>query len=176
MSVNLNICLNNSERKSGGILVELNFLFIIIILICGFFSNSAHAVLVNYKKTMADMEMARCVRFTKSFLCRDLSYNTTQIRLSKDLNGKDQITCSKTFENVRCYWYVSNSILYRKTIREAGFGVNPFSNPEIQIIDFRTERLANNRLGILMTMKHLETGLVRKIPFVIFLNNGLITD
>lgn len=175
MSVNLNICCN-TKRKSGGILIELNFLFIIIILICGLFSNSVHAVLVNYKKTMADMEMARCAHFTKSILCRDLSYNTTQVRLSKDLNGKDQIICRKTFENVRCYWYVSNSILYRKTIKGAVSGVNPFSNPEIQIIDFRTERLANNRLGILMTMKHLETGLVRKMPFVIFLNNGLITD
>lgn len=164
------------KENSGSILIELNFLFIILLLAGGMGFRSTQAVLSNYKRIMADMEIARNARYTESILSRELSYNTTQVRLGKDLNGRDQIIGRKTFENVRCYWYISNSVLYRKTVKDTSTGINPFSDPGIEITDFRTVRLEDKKLGILMTMKHTKTGLIRTVPVVLFLNNGHIAD
>ena len=164
------------NRKSGSILIELNILFLVIVLAGVLYSPSAKMVFTNYKRILADLEIAQAARYTESILRRELSYNTTLVRLSKDFAGKDQLVCQKTFKNVRNYWYISNSILYRRTIKENSTGINPFSNPEIQIIDFRTQRLSDNKIGILITFKHSETGLIRKLPLTLILSNGYVTE
>jgi len=160
------------KRKSGSILLELNFLFMIIVLVSGVYFHTAHVIFKSYKTILADLEILRAARYTESILRRELSYLSTQVRLSKDLMGRDQLICQKILQNVRCDWYVSNKILYRRTSKEVGSGINPYSYPEVQIIDFKIIPLANNRLGILMTLKHLETGMIRKYPITLFLNNG----
>ena len=107
------------ERKSGTILLELNFLLMMIVFVSGVCCNSTHMIYKNCKMILADIEIARAFRYTESILRRELSYNTAQARLSKDFNGRDQIVCQKTFNNVRAYWYLSGNVVYRKTIKEA---------------------------------------------------------
>ncbi len=164
------------KNESGSILVELNLLFLMLALVGGICSQSVQTFFLSYKTLLAELEIARDVRYTESILRRELSYNTAQVRLGQDINGKEQIICRKTNKNVNCYWYISNGILYRKTVKDASTGINPFSNTEIQIQDFQTARLGTDRIGILMTVRHLETGLTRKIPITVSLSNGYVAD
>ncbi|MBR1591037.1 MAG: hypothetical protein IJ657_08210, partial [Acidaminococcaceae bacterium] len=158
--------------RSGLILLELNLLFMMIILVSGIYCNSVQGICKNCKKLLADIEIARAARYTESMLRRELSYNTLQTRLSKDFGGKDQIICQKTFKNVRVYWYLSGNTVYRKTVKENAIGINPFSDPKIQVIDFKTVPLGKQKLGILMTLKDTETGLTRKRTFTLILSNA----
>lgn len=105
------------KRKSGSLLLELNILFMVMIIISGAYCHAVQTVLKNWRKLLADIEIAKAVRYTESTLRRELSYNTTQAKLAKDFNNSDQIICRKTFPNVRAYWYLSNGMLYRKTLK-----------------------------------------------------------
>ena len=164
------------ERKSGTILLELNFLLMMIIFVSGVCCNSTHMIYKNCKMILADIEISRAFRYTEVILRRELSYNTVQARLSKDFNGRDQIVCQKTFKNVRAYWYLSGKVLYRKTIKETTTGINPFSNPGIQVVDFITVPLGEAKLGIIMTLKETKTGLERKKSFTLLLSNSSLTS
>ena len=55
-------------------------------------------------------------------------------------------------------------------------GVNPFSNPEIKIVDFKTVYLGKEKLGIIITLQDPETGLERIIPLSLFLSNGTVVQ
>ena len=174
MGTNLEHC--RDKRKSGYILLELNVLFMIIVLVSGVYCTAAQTVLKNYRKLLADIEVAKAARFTESILRRELSYNTTQAGLVKDFNGRDQINCNKSLKNVRSYWYVSGTILYRKTVKGMEQGVNPFSNPDILIIKFKTLPLRKDKLGIIMTFQEPETGLKRTISSALLLSNGTVVQ
>ena len=174
MTTNLDFC--RDKRKSGYILLELNVLFMVIVLIASVYCSVAQTFLKNYRKILADIEIAKAVRYTESILRRELSYNTTRIGLARDLNGRAQINCKKTLKNVRSYWYVSGTVLYRKTEKGMAPGVNPFSNPEIKIVDFKTMYLGKEKLGIIITLQDPETGLERVIPISLFLSNGTVVQ
>ena len=123
---------------------------------------------------MADIEISQAARYTESILRRELSYNSTQVKLSKDFNGRDQIICQKTFKNIRAYWYVSNTMLYRKTLKDTTTGINPFSGPEIRMTGFRTLPLGRNKVGIIMDFQDPKTGLERQVALSLFLSNGSV--
>ena len=158
--------------QSGSILLEINLLLMVIVLASCVYCDSAQAVFKNCKRLLADIKIAQAARFSESILRRELSYNSAQVRLGKDFNDRDELICRKTFKNVRTYWYLNGYILYRKTIKNSTTGINPFSDSEIQITDFRIVPLGNEKLGIVMTFKEPETGLTRKKSFALFLSNG----
>lgn len=164
------------KRKSGSILLELNVLFMVVIIISGVYCNAVQAVLKNCRKLLADIEIAKAARYTESTLRRELSYNTTQAKLAKDFNDRDQIICRKTFQNVRAYWYLSNGMLYRKTIKGSTTGVNPYSGPDIRITRFKVILLGKERIGIIMNLKDPETGLERRIALGLLLSNGSVVQ
>ena len=85
-----------NKRISGSILLELNSIFLIIVMVSGVYCNMSQTVLKNYRKILADIEIAQAARYTESIVRRELSYNSTQVKLSKDLNNRDQIVCRKT--------------------------------------------------------------------------------
>ena len=149
-------------------------MFLIIVLVSGVYCSAVQIVLKNYRKLLADIEIAKAARYTESILRRELSYNATQAGLVKDFSGHNQINCQKVFKNVRSYWYVSGTLLYRKTVKGMEQGINPFSNPEIKIIDFKTMSLGKDKLGIIITLQNPETGLERTIPISLFLSNGTV--
>jgi hypothetical protein len=165
-----------TKRKSGFILLELNVLFMIIVLVSGVYCSAAKMLFKNYRKLLSDIEIAKAARYTESILRRELSYNATQAGLVKDFSGHDQINCKKVFKNVRSYWYISGTLLYRKTVKGTETGINPFSNPEIRIIDFKTMCLEKDKLGIIMTLQDPETGMKRLIPISLFLSNGTVAQ
>ena len=154
-----------TKRKSGYILLELNVLFMIVVLISGVYCSAAKMLFKNYRKLLSDIEIAKAARYTESILRRELSYNATQA-----------INCKKVFRNVRSYWYVSGTLLFRKTVKGTETGTNPFSNPEIRINDFKTMSLGKDKLGIIMIMQDPETGMERKIPISLFLSNGTVVQ
>ncbi|MBQ8919738.1 MAG: hypothetical protein IJ056_06510 [Acidaminococcaceae bacterium] len=158
------------------ILLELNLLFMMIILVSGIYCNSVQGICKNCKKLLADIEIARAARYTEGILRRELSYNSTQVRLSKDYNNRDQIVCQKTFKNVRMYWYLSGNVMYRKTIKGTTTGINPYSDTDIKVLDFHTIPLGNEKIGIIMTLKDSETGLVRTRSFTVLLSNSSVTS
>ena len=161
-----------NKRISGSILLEMNIVFMILVLVCGVYCNAAYAVLKNCRKLLADIEIAQAVRFTESILRRELSYNSTQVKLAQGFNNKDQIHCQKTFKNVHAYWYQSNNVLYRKTVKNTSSGINPFSSSEIQMTDFRAIQLGKDRIGIIMNYQDPKTGLIRNVFFTLFLSNS----
>lgn len=163
-----------NKRKSGSILLEINILFMVMVIVSGIYCHVAEAVLKNCRKLLADIEIARAARYTESILSRELSYLTTQVKLSKDFNDRDQIICRKTFPNVRVYWYLSNSILYRKTLKDLTMGINPYSGPEIRINGFKTILLGKEKIGIVMNLQDPETGLERRIALALLLSNGSV--
>ena len=165
-----------AERKSGFILLELNVLFMIIVLVSGVYCSAAKMLFKNYRKLLSDIEIAKAARYTESILRRELSYNATQAGLVKDFSGHDQINCKKVFKNVRSYWYVSGKLLFRKTVKGTETGINPYSNPEIKIMDFKTMCLEKDKLGIIMTLQDPETGMERIIPISLFLSNGTVVQ
>ena len=126
------------QRISGSILLELNVFFMLFVLIGGVYCNTVQAVLINSRKVLADIEITQAARYTESILRRELSYNSTQVKLTKDLNNRDQIICRKTYKNVRAYWYLTNAVLYRKTLKDTTTGSNPFSGPDIRMTGFKT--------------------------------------
>lgn len=170
----LDNCCN--KRISGSILLELNIIFLIMVMVSGVYCNMSQTVLKNYRKILADIEIAQAARYTESILRRELSYNSTQVKLSKDLNNRDQIVCWKTLNNTRSNWYLSNGVLYRKTLRGTTTGTNPFSDPNIQITGFQTIPLGKDKLGIVINLTEPETGLARQVAFSVYLSNGFIVQ
>ena len=162
------------KRKSGSILLELNILFMILVLAGSVYCNAAKAVFKNCRKLLADIEIAQSARYTESILRRELSYNSTKVKLSKDLNNRDQIVCRKTLNNVRNDWYLSNAVLYRKTLKDTTTGTNPFSGPDIRVTDLKTFPLGKEKIGIIMVFQDPETGLERQVAFSLFLSNGTV--
>ncbi len=164
------------KRISGSILLELNIIFLIMVMVSGVYCNMSQTVLKNYRKILADIEIAQAARYTESILRRELSYNSTQVKLSKDLNNRDQIVCRKTVNNTQSNWYLSSGVLYRKTLRGATTGTNPFSGPDIQITGFKTIPLGKEKLGIVINLREPETGLERQAAFSVILSNGFIVQ
>lgn len=162
------------KRISGSILLELNIVFMLFVLVSGIYCNTAQAVIKNCRKVLADIEIARAARYTESILRRELSYNSAQVKLAKDFNNRDQIICRKTYNNVRTYWYLSNAMLYRKTLKDTTTGVNPFSGPDIRMTGFKTIPLEKEKIGVIMTLQDPETGVERKIAVSLFLSNGSV--
>ena len=162
------------KRKSGSILLELNIMFMVMVIVSTAYCNAIQAVLKNCRKILADIEIAKAARYTESTLRRELSYNTTQAKLAKDFNDRDQIICRKTYQNVRAYWYLSNGMLYRKTIKDTTTGINPYSGPDIRITRFKTIRLGKEKIGIVMNLQDPETGLERQIALSLLLSNGSV--
>ena len=164
------------KSKSGSILLELNILFLIMVIVSGVYCHMAQSVLKNCKKVLADIEIAQAARYTESILRRELSYNSTQVKLAKDLNNRDQIICRKTYKNVRAYWYLSNAVLYRKTLKDTATGSNPFSGPDIRVTGFKTFPLGEDKISIILTLQDSETGLERQVAFSLFLSNGSVVE
>lgn len=102
------------KRISGSILLELNIIFLIIVMVSGVYCNMSQTVLKNYRKILADIEIAQAARYTESIVRRELSYNSTQVKLSKDLNNRDQIVCRKTVNNTQSNWYLSSGVYTAK--------------------------------------------------------------
>ena len=165
-----------NKRISGSILLELNVLFMLFVLIGGVYCNMTRAVLKNCHRVLADIEISQAARYTESILRRELSYNSTQVKLARDFNNRDQIICRKTFKNVRTYWYLSNTMLYRKTVKDTTTGINPFSGPDIRMTDFKPFLLGKDKIGIVLNMQDPETGLERKIALSLFLCNGSVVN
>ena len=149
-----------NKRISGSILLELNIIFLIIVMVSGVYCNMSQTVLKNYRKILADIEIAQAARY----------------KLSKDLNNRDQIVCRKTVNNTQSNWYLSSGVLYRKTMRGAATGTNPFSDPDVQITGFKTIPLGKEKLGIVINLREPETGLERQAAFSVFLSNGFIVQ
>ena len=162
------------KRKSGSILLELNIMFLIMVIVSAVYCNVVQAVLKNCRNLLADIEIAKAVRYTESTVRRELSYNIKQAKLAKDFNDRDQIICRKTYQNVRAYWYLSNGMLYRKTIKDTTTGINPYSGPDIRITGLKTILLGKEKLGIVMKLQDPETGLVRRVAFSLLLSNGSV--
>ena len=93
-----------------------------------------------------------------------------------DFNNSDQIICRKTFPNVRAYWYLSNGMLYRKTLKDTTTGTNPYSNQDIRITCFKTIMLGKEKIGIIMNFQDPETGLERRIAIPLLLSNGSVVQ
>ena len=163
-----------NKRVSGSILLELNVMFLLFVLIGGVYCNMVQAVLKNCRKVLADIEISQAARYTESILRRELSYNSTQVKLSRDFNNRDQIICRKTYKNVRAYWYLSNAMLYRKTVKATTEGINPFSGPDIRMTGFKSFPLGKEKIGIIMNLQDPETGLERQIALSLFLSNGSV--
>lgn len=163
-------------RKSGTILIELNFFFMTLLIVCGVGLNCGQMIFRNVPRVLADIELHQAARYTQNILKRELSYNVASIRLSKGFNNRDQLVCWKTHKNVKLNWYVYSKMLYRKTIKGMQVGVNPFSCPETQIIGFSTERLASDRLKLLVTMQEKRSGLTRTFPWIFRLSNGTVDN
>ena len=159
---------------SGSILLELNVMFMLFVLIGGVYCNTAQTVLRNRRTVLADIEIAKSARYIETILSRELSYNMTQAKLAKDFNGRDQIICQKTAKNVRTYWYLSNAILYRKTLKNTTTGINPYSGPDIRLTWFKTFPLAKRKIGIVMNLQDPKSGLERQIAFSMYLSNGAV--
>ena len=172
MTIHPDQCCN--KRKSGSILLELNIMFMVMVIVSTAYCNAIQAVLKNCRKILADIEIAKAARYTESTLRRELSYNTTQAKLAKDFSDRDQIICRKTYQNVRAYWYLSNGMLYRKTIKDTTTGINPYSGPDIRITRFKTIRLGKEKIGIVMNLQDPETGLERQIALSLLLSNGSV--
>lgn len=164
----------SNKRNSGSILLELDVMLLLFVLIGGVYSNMAKAVLKNCRNVSADIEITKSARYTESILRRELSYNSTQVKLAKDFNDRDQIICQKIAKNVRTYWYLSNSMLYRKTLKDTTTGINPYSGPDIRITGLKTIPLAKAKIGVIMNLQDPETGLERQISFSMFLSNGSV--
>ena len=162
------------KRKSGSVLLELNIMFMVIVIVGGTYCHAVQAVLKNSRKLLADIEITKAARYTESTLRRELSYNTTQAKLAKDFNDRDQIICRKTFQNVRACWYLSNGMLYRKTLKDLTTGINPYSGPDIRITGLKTILLGKEKLGIVMKLQDPETGLERRVAFSLLLSNGSV--
>ena len=133
----------------------------VMVIVSAAYCNAIQAVLKNCRKLLADIEIAKAARYTESTLRRELSYNTTQAKLAKDFNDRDQIICRKTYQNVRTYWYLSNGMLYRKTIKDTTTGINPYS-------------VGKEKIGIVMNLQDPETGLERQIALSLLLSNGSV--
>ncbi len=151
-------------------------MFLVMVIVSATYCNPVQAVLKNCRKLLADIEIAKAARYTESTLRRELSYNTTQAKLSKDFNDRDQIICRKTFQNVRAYWYLSNGMLYRKTIKDTTTGINPYSDPDIRITDLKTILLGKEKIGIIMKLQDPATGLERRIALSLLLSNGSVVQ
>ena len=164
------------KSKSGSILLELNILFLIMVIVSGVYCHTAQSVLKNCKKVLADIEIAQAARYTESILRRELSYNSTQVKLTKDLNNRDQIICRKTYKNVRAYWYLSSAVLYRKTVKDTTTGSNPFSGPDIRMTGFKTVPLGEDKIGIIISLQDPKTGLERQAAFSLILSNGSVVE
>ena len=164
------------KRKSGSILLELNILFMVMVLAGGVYCHTAQSVLKTCRKVLADIEIAQAARYTESILRRELSYNSTQVKLAKDFNNRDQIICRKTCKNVRAYWYLSNAILYRKTLKETTTGSNPFSGPDIRMTGFKVFPLGEDKISIIMDLQDPGTGLERRVAFSLVLSNGSVVE
>ena len=164
------------KRKSGSILLELNILFLIMVIVSGVYCHMAQSVLKNCKRVLADIEIAQAARYTESILRRELSYNSTQVKLTKDLNNRDQIICRKTYKNVRAYWYLTNAVLYRKTLKDTTTGSNPFSGPDIRMTGFKTIPLGEDKIGIILSLQDPKTGLERQAAFSLILSNGSVVE
>lgn len=151
-------------------------MFMLFILIGGVYCNTAQAVLKNCRKVLADIEIAQSARYTESILRRELSYNSTQVKLTKDFNNRDQIICRKTYNNVQIYWYLSNAVLYRKTLKDTTTGTNPFSGPDIRMTGFKVIPLSKEKIGIIMNLQEPETGVERQVALSLFLSNGSVVN
>ncbi len=164
------------KRKSGSILLELNIVFMVIVIASSVYCSAVQVFFNNSRKLLAAIEIAKAARYTESIIRRELSYNSAKVKLAKDFNNRDQIICWKTYKNVRAYWYLSNMMLYRKTLKDSTTGVNSFSNPEIKLTDFKTFPLGKNKIGVIMAFKDPESGLERRIASALFLSNGFVVN
>jgi hypothetical protein len=160
------------KRESGSILLELNIMFMVMVIVSAAYCNAVQVVLKNCRRLLADIEIAKAARYTESTVRRELSYNTTQAKLTRNFNDSDQINCRKTYQNVRAYWYLSNGMLYRKTIKDTTTGINPYSGPDIRITRFKTILLGKEKIGIIMNLQDPVTGLERRTALSLFLSNG----
>ena len=151
-------------------------MFMVMVIVSAAYCNAVQVVLKNCRRLLADIEIAKAARYTESTVRRELSYNTTQAKLTRNFNDSDQINCRKTYQNVRAYWYLSNGMLYRKTIKDTTTGINPYSGPDIRITRFKTILLGKERIGIIMNFQDPATGLERRIAQVLFLSNGSVVQ
>lgn len=163
-----------NKRRFGSILLELNVMLMLFVLIGGVYCNTTQTVLRNSRNVLTDIEIAKSARYIETILRRELSYNTTQAKLAKDFNGRDQIICQKTAKNVRTCWYLSNAMLYRKTLKNTTTGINPFSGPDIRLTGFKTIPLANRKIGIVMNLQDPKAGRERQVAFSMYLSNGAV--
>ena len=151
-------------------------MFMVMVIISAAYCNALQTILKNCRKLLADIEIAKAARYTESTVRRELSYNTTQVKLVKNFNDMDQINCRKTYQNVRAYWYLSNGMLYRKTVKDTMTGINPYSGPDIRITRFKTILLGKEKIGIIMNFQDPVTGLERRIALALFLSNGPVVQ
>lgn len=161
-------------RNTGTVMVELNLFFLILLLGCGLFFNYGQTLLKNCARVLAEIELFQAARYSQTILKRELSYNAASIRLGKDLNNRDRLTCRKTSANVQTQWYVLNKTLYRKTTKGMSEGVNPFSEPRAAITGVAAERLAADRLKLSVVFTAPGSGISRSFSFVFLLSNGEI--
>lgn len=161
-------------RNTGTIMVELNIFFLVLLLGCGLLFNYQHMLLRNCIRVLSDIELFRTARYSQAILKRELSYHAAAIRLGKDLNGRDQLVCQKILHNVRTQWYVLNGILYRKTVKGTDSGINPFSDPRIEITGFSAEKLTEDRLKLSIVFTEPRLGISRSFPFIFYLSNAVI--
>ena len=151
-------------------------MFLIMVIVSAVYCNVVQAVLKNCRNLLADIEIAKAVRYTESTVRRELSYNIKQAKLAKDFNDRDQIICHKTYQNVRDYWYLSKGMLYHKTTKGTTTGINPYSGPDILITRFKAIQLGKERIGIIMNLQDPATGLERRIGSSLLLSNGSVVQ
>ena len=164
------------KRKSGSILLEINIMFLVLVIAGGVYCNTAHAVFKNCRRILADIEVMQAARFSESILRRELSYLSSQVKLAKDFNDRDQIICRKTSKNISAYWYLSNAILYRKTLKSATTGINPFSCSDVRITGFKAFPLGKEKIGVIMNLQDSKTGLEKQVALSLFLSNGTVVN
>ena len=54
------------KRESGSILLELNIMFMVMVIVSAAYCNAVQVVLKNCRRLLADIEIAKAARYTES--------------------------------------------------------------------------------------------------------------
>ena len=164
------------KAAKGSILLELNLVMVLLLLAAGLFQQSIGTVLQNAGKIKGDLQLTQADRYLDTFLGKQISFNSVQVVLEEDGQGKPKIACQDILGNQKVSFYTQGTVLYRRLQAGPAVGVNPLSLSQVAVNGFAVKRITSRTLWVSYRFLERQTGREKEFQHWYYLGNGEVVD
>ena len=168
-------------NKKGFLLTECCVaLMAVCLLITCFYDNFAQSVNIG-REVLRDLEIYRVERSVVALMKEELIFYVDTAAISGESPGT-LISCQETAVKRKIYYYCKSSpeapyatTLYQKTnVEGKSPGINPLTPPNIEVTEWRVEKLNDKSLLMTIGLKEYKTGREKLFSEVVDLCNGKV--